>query len=57
MRLTTSLAIGAAVLLSATAFADDKKADTRAASPGSNQTPAAPAANEGIVNLKVTGMT
>ena len=57
MRLTTSLAIGAAIVLSASAFAEDKKADARAAKPGSNQTPAAPAANQTTINLKVTGMT
>ncbi len=56
MRLTNSLAIGAAALLSATALADDKKADAPA-SPGSKQSPAAPAANEATINLKVTGMT
>jgi len=43
-------------MLSASAFADDKKADAPAARPGSKQTPAA-AASETTINLKVTGMT
>jgi hypothetical protein len=57
MRIITSLAMGAAVVLSAAVFAEDKKADASAAKPGSKQTPAAPVANETIINLKVTGMT
>lgn len=57
MRLISSLAIGAAVALSAFAFAEDKKADAPAAQSGSKQTPAASAANETTINLKVTGMT
>jgi hypothetical protein len=44
-------------MLSAFAFAEDKKADAPAARPGSEQTPAASAANETTINLKVTGMT
>ena len=57
MRLTIPLAIGAALMLSAPALAQDKKADASAAKPDSKQTPAAPAASETIINLKVTGMT
>jgi hypothetical protein len=44
-------------MLSALAIAEDKKADAPAAQPGSKQTPAASAANETTINLKVTGMT
>jgi hypothetical protein len=44
-------------MLSAPAFAQNKKADAPAAGLDSKQTPAAPAANEMIINLKVTGMT
>jgi len=44
-------------MLSAPAFAQDKKADASAANQDSKQTPAAPAAGETIINLKVTGMT
>jgi hypothetical protein len=51
------LAIGAALMLSAPAFALDKKADASAPKPDSKQTPAAPAASETTINLKVTGMT
>ena len=57
MRLTIPLAIGAALMLSAPALAQDKKVAVPATKPDSNQTPAAPAANETIINLKVTGMT
>ena len=57
MRPTTPLAIGAALLLSAPVFALDKKPDASAAPQDSKQTSAAPAANETIINLKVTGMT
>jgi len=57
MRLTIPLAIGAALMLSAPAFAQDKKADASAGKQDSKQTPAAPAASETIINLKVTGMT
>ena len=57
MRLTIPLAIGAALMLSAQAIAQDKKADAPAAKPDSKQTPETPAANETIINLKVTGMT
>ena len=57
MRLTVLLAIGAALMLSAPAFAQDKKADAPAAKQDSKQTPSAPAASETIINLKVTGMT
>ena len=57
MRLTIPLAIGAALMLSAPAFAQDKKADPSAAKQDSKQTPAAPAASETTINLKVTGMT
>jgi len=53
----TPLAIGAALMLSAPAFAQDKKGDASAAKPDAKQTPAAPAATETIINLKVTGMT
>ena len=53
----TPLAIGAALMLSAPAFSQDKKGDASAAKPDSKQTPAAPAATETIINLKVTGMT
>ena len=53
----TPLAIGAALTLSAPAFAQDKKADASAVRPDSKQTPATPAATETIINLKVTGMT
>ena len=54
MRLTILLAIGATLMLSAPAFAQDKKADASAAKPDSKQTQAA---SETIINLKVTGMT
>ena len=57
MRLTIPLAIGATLMLSAPAFAQDKKVDASAAKPDSKQTPAAPAASESTINLKVTGMT
>ena len=57
MRLTMPLAIGTALMLSAPAFAQDKKADASAANQDSKQTSAAPAAGETIINLKVTGMT
>lgn len=57
MRLTTPLAIGAALMLSAPAFAQDRKADAAAAKQDSKQTSAAPADGETIINLKVTGMT
>ena len=57
MRLATPLALGAALLLSTPAFAQDKKADASASNEDSKQTPAAPAASETIINLKVTGMT
>ena len=54
MRIPTSLAIGAAIMLSGSAFAEEKKPDASAAKPGSKQPPAA---IETIINLKVTGMT
>jgi len=57
MRLTIPLAIGAALMLSAPAFAQDKKADASGARQDSKQTPAPPASSETIINLKVTGMT
>ena len=57
MRLTLPLTIGAVLMLSAPAFAQNKKADAPAARPDSKQTAAAPAATETIINLKVTGMT
>ena len=57
VRLTTPLALGAALMLSMSAFAQDKKADASAAKQDSKQTPSAPAAGETIINLKVTGMT
>ena len=57
MRIPTSLAIGAAIMLSGSAFGEEKKADASAAKPGSKQSPAAPAAIETVINLKVTGMT
>jgi len=58
MRLPTiSLAIGAALMLSAPAFSKDSKADAPAAKPDSKQSAASPAASETIINLKVTGMT
>ena len=57
MRIATSLAIGAAIMLSGSAFGAEKKADASAAKPGSKQPSAAPAASETIINLKVTGMT
>ena len=57
MRTTIPLAIGAALMLSAPAFAQDTKADASAAKPDSKQTAASPAASETIINLKVTGMT
>jgi hypothetical protein len=57
MRLTIPLAIGAALLLSAPAFAQDKKGDAPAAKPDSKQTPAATTASETTIQLKVTGMT
>jgi len=44
-------------MLSMSAFAQDKKADASASNQDSKQTPAAPAASETIINLKVTGMT
>jgi hypothetical protein len=44
-------------MLSASAFAHEKKADTSASNQDSKQTPAAPAASETTINLKVTGMT
>ena len=57
MRLTIPLAIGAVLMLSAPAFAQDRKTDASAANKDSKPTAAAPAANETIINLKVTGMT
>ena len=57
MRLTIPLAIGAALMLSAPALAQDKKAEAPGAKPDSTQTRGAPAASETIINLKVTGMT
>ena len=57
MRLTTPLAIGAALMLSAPAFAQEKKAQPPIAALDSKQTPAAPAASETTINLKVAGMT
>jgi hypothetical protein len=57
MRLATPLALGAALMLSTPVFAKDKKADAPATNQDSKQTPAAPAASETIINLKVTGMT
>jgi len=57
MRLATQLALGAALMLSTAAFAQDKKADVSATNQDSKQTPAAPSASETIINLKVTGMT
>jgi len=57
MRLTIPLAIGAALMLSAPAFAQDKKSEPPKSRPDSKQTPAVPAANEITINLKVTGMT
>ena len=57
MRIATSLAIGAAIMLSGPAFGAEKQADASAAKPGSKQPSAAPAASETIINLKVTGMT
>jgi len=44
-------------MLSGSAFGEEKKADASAAKPGSKQSPAAPAAIETVINLKVTGMT
>jgi len=57
MRLTIPLAIGAALMLSAPAFAQDRKAAAPAAKPDSKQTPPAAAASETTIQLKVTGMT
>jgi hypothetical protein len=57
MRLTIPIIIGAALMLSAQAFAQIRKADASAAKPDSKQTPAPPAASETTINLKVTGMT
>jgi len=57
IQLITPLAIGAALILSAPAFAQDKQPDASAAKQDSKQTPAAPAASEITINLKVTGMT
>ena len=57
MKTTIPFAIGAALMLSAPAFAQDTKADASAAKPDSKQTAASPAASETIINLKVTGMT
>jgi len=57
VRLLTSLALGAAIMLSASAFAQDKKVDVSAVKPGSKQPPVAAAASETTINLKVTGMT
>ena len=57
MRLINPLAIGAALILSAPAFAQVKKAEASAVKQDSKQTSAAPAASETTINLKVTGMT
>jgi len=57
MRLTTPLALGAALVVSAPAFAQDKKSEAPEAKQDSKQTPAVRTASETTIHLKVTGMT
>jgi hypothetical protein len=57
MRQITPLLIGAALVVSAPAFAQSARADASAPKQDSKQSAESPAASETIINLKVTGMT